>query len=40
MDRSMSERDRDVNPKVVGTGRKRAVVGIYYFEEDYRGENE
>jgi hypothetical protein len=40
VDRWMSERDRDVNPRVPGTGRKRAVVGIYYFEEDYRGENE
>ena len=40
VDQWMSERDRDVNPRVAGTGRKRAVVGIYYFEEDYRGENE
>jgi hypothetical protein len=40
MDRWMSERDRDVNPRVAGTGRKRAVVGIYYFQEDYKGENE
>ena len=40
VDRWMSERDRDANPRVAGTGRKRAVVGIYYFEEDYRGENE
>lgn len=40
VDRWMSERDRDVNPRVPGSGRKRAVVGIYYFEEDYRGENE
>jgi len=40
VDQWMSERDRDVNPRVAGTGRKRAVVGIYYFEEDYRGDNE
>jgi hypothetical protein len=40
LDRWMSERDRDANPRVPGTGRKRAGVGIYYFEEDYRGENE
>lgn len=40
VDRWMSERDRDVNPRVAGTGRKRAVVGIYYFQEDYKGENE
>jgi len=40
VDRWMSARDRDVNPRVTGTGRKRAVVGIYYFQEDYKGENE
>ncbi len=40
MDRWMSERDRDVNPRIDGTGRKRAVIGIYYFQEDYRGEDE
>ena len=39
LDRWMSERDRDVNPRVPGTGRKRAGVGIYYFQEDYKGEN-
>lgn len=37
-DRWLSERDRDVNPEVRGTGRKRAGIGIYYFEEDYEGE--
>jgi hypothetical protein len=26
--------DRDSNPKVEGTGRKRAMLGIYYHEED------
>ena len=40
LDRWLSERDRDVNPQVPGTGRKRAGVGIYYFQEDCRGENE
>ncbi len=35
LDRWLSERDRDVNPDVSGTGRKRAGVGIYYFQEDY-----
>ena len=40
MDRWMSERDRDVNPRVAGTGRNRAVVGIYYYQEGYRGEEE
>ena len=40
LDRWMSERDRDVNPRVPGTGRKRAGVGIYYFQEDCSGGNE
>jgi hypothetical protein len=40
LDRWMSERDRDVNPRIPGTGRARAGVGIYYFQEDHRGENE
>ena len=40
LDRWMSERDRDANPRVPGTGRKRAGVGIYYFQEDYEGESE
>jgi hypothetical protein len=31
----MSERDRDVNPQVPGTGRVRAGIGIYYFQENY-----
>ncbi len=35
LDGWMSERDRDVNPVVSGRGRKRAGVGIYYFEGDY-----
>jgi len=35
LDRWMSERDRDFSPEVPGTGRKRAGVGIYYFEGDY-----
>ena len=35
MDRWMSARDRDVTPGVPGTGRKRAGIGIYYFQEDY-----
>lgn len=33
-DQLMSTHDRDVNPGVAGAGRKRAMVGIYYFEED------
>jgi hypothetical protein len=34
MDRWLSQHDRDVNPSVQGTGRKRGGIGIYYFEED------
>lgn len=34
MDRWLSQYDRDVNPAINGTGRKRAGIGIYYFEED------
>lgn len=37
LDRTLSRHDRDFNPQVVGTGRKRAGVGIYYFEADFRG---
>lgn len=33
LDRLFSHADRDVNPAVTGTGRRRAGVGIYYFEE-------
>ncbi len=33
MDRKMSRYDRDVNPAVEGEGRKRAVLGVYYFQE-------
>jgi len=34
LDRWLSQQDRDANPSVQGTGRKRAGIGIYYFEED------
>ncbi len=37
MDRQMSKKDRDLNPQEGGTGRKRAGIGIYYFEDDYSG---
>lgn len=36
LDGWMSARDRDVNPGVPGLGRKRAGIGIYYFQEDYK----
>jgi hypothetical protein len=34
LDKSWSKHDRDVNPAVEGTGRKQAMLGIYYFEDD------
>lgn len=34
MDRWLSQYDRDINPSAPGTDRKRAGIGIYYFEED------
>jgi|SRR5690242_11343944 Family of unknown function (DUF6502) len=34
IDRWLSRRDRDVNPAVNGTGRKRVGIGLYYFEDD------
>jgi Family of unknown function (DUF6502) len=34
MDAELSQLDRDANPQAVGTGRVRAGVSIYYFEED------
>ena len=34
LDRWLSEQDRDVNPARQGSGRMRAGIGIYYFEED------
>jgi len=40
LDRWLNERDRDANPREPGSGRMRAGVGIYYFQEDYKGENE
>lgn len=33
-DRFMSEQDRDVNPTVVGNGRRAVGIGLYYFEEE------
>ena len=34
LDALLSQHDRDNNPSVSGTGRNRAGIGIYYFEED------
>jgi len=33
LDRWLARHDRDSNPAVEGTGRNRAGIGIYYFEE-------
>jgi hypothetical protein len=33
MDKRISRYDRDVNPGVEGTGRRKAGLGIFYFEE-------
>lgn len=33
LDGRISQVDRDINPEVQGTGRTRAGVGVYYFEE-------
>jgi hypothetical protein len=38
LDRFLSQHDRDSNPNSEGTGRKRAGVGIYYFEDDTSSE--
>lgn len=40
LDRWMAAHDRDVNPTVQGTGRKRAMLGIYYFEEDFQEDDQ
>jgi hypothetical protein len=40
LDRWLAQRDRDITPTVKGTGRNRAGIGIYYFEEPFLiGEN-
>ncbi len=31
--------DRDSNPKVTGTGRNRAGIGLYYFQQPFDSEN-
>jgi hypothetical protein len=36
----LAERDRDSNPKSEGTGRIRAGIGVYYFEDDLNQETE
>lgn len=38
LDHWLAQRDRDVNPTVEGSGRNRAGVGIFYFEEPHSEE--
>ena len=38
LDRWLAQRDRDVTPTLKGSGRNRAGLGIYYFEEPYWNE--
>ena len=40
LDRWLAQRDRDVTPSIEGTGRNRAGLGIYYFEEPYLEDDE
>jgi len=38
LDEEMSVLDRDANPRALGSGRKRAMLGVYYFEIDVEEE--
>jgi hypothetical protein len=38
LDKWLAERDRDITPQVKGTGRNRAGLGIFLFEEPYSNE--
>lgn len=38
-DQELASKDRDTNPASKGTGRMRAGVGIYYFEEPWNGDS-
>jgi Family of unknown function (DUF6502) len=40
LDSWLSQHDRDVNPSAEGTGRMRAGLGIFYFEEDLGSKDE
>lgn len=35
LDKYMAAHDRDANPEAGGTGRKRAGIGVFYFEDDH-----
>ncbi len=39
LDAWMAQHDRDANPSVRGTGRRRAGMGVFYFEEDLDDSN-
>ena len=39
LDRAMARKDRDANPDTPGTGRYRAVLGVYYYEHPFDEEN-
>ncbi len=38
LDRWLAQHDRDINPTVKGSGRNRAGLGAFYFEEPYSSE--
>lgn len=38
LDRWLAQHDRDINPAVKGSGRNRAGLGAFYFEEPYSSE--
>lgn len=40
LDGWMSVRDRDTNPSVEGSGRKRVSLGVYYYEEELPDDDE
>lgn len=40
LDKWLAQHDRDTNPEIKGTGRNRAGLGIYYFEEPCPEEGE
>lgn len=40
LDKWLAQHDRDINPEIQGTGRNRAGLGIYYFEEPCAEEGE
>ena len=39
-DRWLAQRDRDATPSVQGSGRNRAGIGIFFFEEPYSDEDQ